>query len=116
MKTNIIKAAFGLILTFCISGLFAQSPRIKLNQIVKDTVSGSVLISNLSDSNMVYSRNFYIGSDTSLVFFGTTIVAGSGGGGSFVTLPQLTDSLALYATKVQLSDSMATVLKQVATD
>ena len=116
MKTNIIKALFGLILTFSISGLYAQSPRIKLNQIVKDTVSGSVLISNLADSNMVYSRNFYIGSDTSLVFFGTTIVAGGGGGGSFVTLPQLTDSLALYATKVQLSDSMATVLKQVATD
>ena len=66
---------------------------------------------------MVYSRNFYINAaDTSLIFFGTTIVAGSGGGGSFVTLPQLTDSLALYATKVQLSDSMATVLKQVATD
>jgi len=116
MKTNIIKALFGLILTFSISGLYAQSPRIKLNQIVKDTISGSVLISNLSDSNMVYSRNFYIGSDSSLVFFGTTIVAGGGGGGSFVTLPQLTDSLALYATKVQLSDSMATVLKQVATD
>jgi len=117
MKTNIIKALFGLILTFSISGLYAQSPRIKLNQIVKDTISGSVLISNLTDSNMVYSRNFYINAaDTSLVFFGTTIVAGSGGGGSFVTLPQLTDSLALYATKVQLSDSMATVLKQVATD
>jgi len=117
MKTNIIKALFGLILTFSISGLYAQSPRIKLNQIVKDTISGSVLISNLADSNMVYSRNFYINAaDTSLVFFGTTIVAGSGGGGSFVTLPQLTDSLALYATKVQLSDSMATVLKQVATD
>jgi hypothetical protein len=117
MKTNIIKALFGLILTFFISGLYAQSPRIKLNQIVKDTVSGSVLISNLADSNMVYSRNFYINAvDTSLVFFGTTIVAGGGGGGSFVTLPQLTDSLALYATKVQLSDSMATVLKQVATD
>jgi len=96
---------------------FAQSPRIKLNQITKDSLTGSVLISNLADSNMVYSRNFYINAaDTSLVFFGTTIVAGGGGSGSFVTLPQLTDSLALYATKVQLSDSMATVLKEVATD
>jgi hypothetical protein len=115
MKTNILKALFGLILTFSISGLYAQSPRIRLNQIVKDSITGSVLISG-SDSNMVYSRDFYIGSDTSLVFYGTTIVAGGGGGGSFVTLPQLTDSLALYATKVELSDSMATVLKQVATD
>jgi hypothetical protein len=115
MKTNIIKAILGLILTFFISGLYAQSPRIKLNQIVKDSITGSVLISG-ADSNMVYSRNFYIGSDTSLVFYGTTIVAGSGGGGSFVTVPQLNDSLALYATKVQLSDSIATVLKQVATD
>jgi hypothetical protein len=115
MKTNILKALFGLILTFTISGIYAQSPRIRLNQIVKDSITGSVLISG-ADSNMVYSRDFYIGSDTSLVFYGTTIVAGGGGGGSFVTLPQLTDSLALYATKVELSDSMATVLKQVATD
>jgi hypothetical protein len=115
MKTNILKALFGLILTFTISGIYAQSPRIRLNQIVKDSITGSVLISG-ADSNMVYSRDFYIGSDTSLVFYGTTIVAGGGGGGSFVTLPQLTDSLALYATKVELTDSMATVLKQVATD
>lgn len=60
---------------------FAQSPRIKLNQITKDTVKGSVLISSPSDSGMVYSRDFYIayGADTLLILYGDTI-GGVGGG------------------------------------
>ncbi len=60
---------------------FAQSPRIKLNQITKDTVKGSVLISSPSDSGMVYSRDFYIayGADTVLILYGDTL-GGVGGG------------------------------------
>jgi hypothetical protein len=59
---------------------FAQSPRIKLNQITKDTVKGSVLISSPSDSGMVYSRDFYIayGADTVLILYGDTLAATSG--------------------------------------
>jgi len=74
-----IKIIFGLILLATVS-TFAQSPRIKLNQITKDTVKGSVLISSPSDSGMVYSRDFYIayGADTVLILYGDTI---SGGGG-----------------------------------
>jgi hypothetical protein len=74
-----IKIILGLILFASVS-TFAQSPRIKLNQITKDTVTGSVLISSPSDSGMVYSRDFYIsyGADTVLILYGDTI---SGGGG-----------------------------------
>jgi len=60
---------------------FAQSPRIKLNQITKDTVKGSVLISSPSDSGMVYSRDFYIAyglTDTVLILYGDTLAATSG--------------------------------------
>ncbi len=59
---------------------FAQSPRIKLNQITKDTVKGSVLISSPSDSGMVYSRDFYVayGADTVLILYGDTLAATSG--------------------------------------
>ena len=60
---------------------FAQSPRIKLNQITKDTVTGSVLISSPSDSGMVYSRDFYIAyglTDTVLILYGDTLAATSG--------------------------------------
>ena len=59
---------------------FAQSPRIKLNQITKDTVKGSVLISSPSDSGMVYSRDFYIayGADTLLILYGDTLASTSG--------------------------------------
>jgi trimeric autotransporter adhesin len=102
MKRIII--AFGLILTGL--ALFGQSPRIRLNQITKDSVVGSIVLSSLNDSNMVYSRDFYIGSDTSLIFYGTTIIAGGGGGGSFVTLPQLEDSLSNYINNETLSDSL----------
>jgi hypothetical protein len=102
MKRIII--AFGLILTGL--ALFGQSPRIRLNQITKDSVVGSIVLSSLNDSNMVYSRDFYIGADTSLIFYGTTIIAGGGGGGSFVTLPQLEDSLSNYINNETLSDSL----------
>jgi hypothetical protein len=89
---------FGLILIT--SGIYAQSPRIRLNQITKDSITGSILISSLADSNMVYSRDFYINAaDTSLVFYGTTIVSGSGGG-SFITSTILSDSLVNYITKL----------------
>jgi len=59
---------------------FAQSPRIKLNQITKDSLTGSVLISSPSDSGMVYSRDFYIsyGADTVMILYGDTLAATSG--------------------------------------
>ena len=55
---------------------FAQSPRIKLNQITKDSISGSVLISSPTDSGMVYSRDLFIsyGADTFLILGADTIV------------------------------------------
>jgi len=58
---------------------FAQSPRIKLNQITKDSVTGSVLISSPSDSGMVYSRDFYVayGADSVLILYGDTLAATS---------------------------------------
>ena len=59
---------------------FAQSPRIKLNQITKDSVTGSVLISSPTDSGMVYSRDLFIsyGADTVLILGGDTLAATSG--------------------------------------
>jgi hypothetical protein len=58
---------------------FAQSPRIKLNQITKDSVTGSVLISSPTDSGMVYSRDLFIsyGADTVLILGGDTLAATS---------------------------------------
>ena len=58
---------------------FAQSPRIKLNQITKDSVTGSVLISSPIDSGMVYSRDLFIsyGADTFLILGGDTLAATS---------------------------------------
>ena len=59
---------------------FAQSPRIKLNQITKDSVTGSVLISSPTDSGMVYSRDLFISygvSDTVLILRGDTLAATS---------------------------------------
>jgi len=59
---------------------FAQSPRIKLNQITKDSLAGSVLISSATDSGMVYSRDLFIsyGADTVLILGGDTLAATSG--------------------------------------
>ena len=59
---------------------FAQSPRIKLNQITKDSLTGSVLISSPTDSGMVYSRDLFIsyGADTFLILGGDTLAATSG--------------------------------------
>jgi hypothetical protein len=58
---------------------FAQSPRIKLNQITKDSVTGSVLISSPTDSGMVYSRDLFIsyGADTVLILGADTLAATS---------------------------------------
>ena len=74
-----IKIILGLILFASVS-TFAQSPRIKLNQITKDSLTGSVLISSPSDSGMVYSRDFYVayGADTVLILYGDTLAATSG--------------------------------------
>jgi len=74
-----IKIILGLILLASVS-TFAQSPRIKLNQITKDSVTGSVLISSPSDSGMVYSRDLFIsyGADTFLILGGDTLAATSG--------------------------------------
>ena len=86
-----IKILLGLILLASVT-TFAQSPRIKLNQITKDTVKGSVLISSPSDSGMVYSRDFYIayGADTVLILYGDTL---GGVGGGFASV--LTDGVTI---------------------
>ena len=74
-----IKILLGLILLASVS-TFAQSPRIKLNQITKDSLVGSVLISSPTDSGMVYSRELFIyyGADTVLILNGDTLAATSG--------------------------------------
>lgn len=74
-----IKILLGLILLTSVS-TFAQSPRIKLNQITKDSLFGSVLISSPTDSGMVYSRELYIsyGADTVLILNGDTLASTSG--------------------------------------
>ena len=71
---------------------FAQSPRIKLNQITKDSVTGSVLISSPTDSGMVYSRDLFIsyGADTFLILGGDTIVLQSD------LIAEIADSLLNY--------------------
>ena len=97
---------------------FAQSPRIKLNQITKDSVTGSVLISSATDSGMVYSRDLFIsyGADTVLILGGDTLAAtssiissvlsdgvtitGDGTTGSELTV----DTSTVIATKGDLSD------------
>ena len=58
---------------------FAQSPRIKLNQITKDSITGSVLVSSPTDSGMVYSRDLFIsyGADTVLILGADTLAATS---------------------------------------
>jgi len=55
-----------------------EQPRIKFNQVIKDsTGSGRIVISSLTDSNMIYSTDFYINpTDSLLIFFGDTIVGG----------------------------------------
>jgi len=112
-----IKIILGLILLASVS-TFAQSPRIKLNQITKDSLTGSVLISSPSDSGMVYSRDLFIsyGTDTFLILGGDTLAAtssiissvlsdgvtitGDGTTGSELTV----DTATVIATKGDLSD------------
>jgi len=109
---------------------FAQSPRIKLNQITKDSLAGSVLISSPTDSGMVYSRDLYISygvSDTVLILNGDTLAATSGiissvlsdgvtivGDGT--TGSELTADTSVLATLRALSDSLALVISSVTTD
>jgi hypothetical protein len=115
------KIILGLVLLASVS-TFAQSPRIKLNQITKDTVKGSVLISSPSDSGMVYSRDFYIayGVDTVLILYGDTLAATSGTISSVlsdgVTITgngtsgsELKADTSIIATIKALNDSLATV-------
>jgi hypothetical protein len=56
-----------------------EQPRIKFNQVIKDsTGSGRIVISSLTDSNMIYSPDFYINTvDSLLILFGDTVQAGS---------------------------------------
>jgi len=109
---------------------FAQSPRIKLNQITKDSLSGSVLISSPTDSGMVYSRDLYISygvSDTVLILNGDTLAATSAiissvlsdgvtivGDGT--TGSELTADTSVLATLRALSDSLALVISSVTAD
>jgi hypothetical protein len=123
-----IKILLGLILLASVT-TFAQSPRIKLNQITKDTVKGSVLISSPSDSGMVYSRDLFIsyGADTVLILGGDTLAATSGiissvlsdgvtitGDGTLGS--ELTADTSVLATLRALSDSLALVISSVAAD
>ena len=112
-----IKIILGLILIASVT-TFAQSPRIKLNQITKDSLTGSVLISSPSDSGMVYSRDLFIsyGTDTFLILGGDTLAAtssiissvlsdgvtitGDGTSGNELTV----DTATVVATKGDLSD------------
>jgi hypothetical protein len=56
------------------SNLFSQGlPRIRFTQIQQDTTFGSVLISSPTDSNISYSRNFFITADNILRFYDDTI-------------------------------------------
>jgi len=84
---------------------FAQSPRIKLNQITKDSVSGSVLISSPTDSGMVYSRDLFIsyGADTFLILGADTIVLQSD------LIAEIGDSLLNYVSRTELSDSTSNI-------
>jgi len=84
---------------------FAQSPRIKLNQITKDSVTGSVLISSTTDSGMVYSRDLFIsyGADTFLILGGDTIVLQSD------LVAEIGDSLLNYVSRTELSDSTSNI-------
>jgi len=108
---------------------FAQSPRIKLNQITKDTVKGSVLISSPTDSGMVYSRDLFIsyGADTVLILGGDTLAATSSiissvlsdgvtitGDGT--TGSELTADTSVLATLRALSDSLALLISSVTAD
>jgi hypothetical protein len=80
-----------------------EQPRIKFNQVIKDsTGSGRIVISSLTDSNMIYSTDFYINpTDSLLIFFGDTIV----GGGTLSSV--LVDSVYIYGdgstTPIQLN-------------
>jgi len=84
---------------------FAQSPRIKLNQITKDSVTGSVLISSPTDSGMVYSRDLFIsyGADTFLILGADTIVLQSD------LIAEIGDSLVNYVSRTELSDSTSNI-------
>jgi hypothetical protein len=123
-----IKIILGLILLATVS-TFAQSPRIKLNQITKDSVTGSVLISSPTDSGMVYSRDLFIsyGADTFLILGGDTLATTSGiissvlsdgvtitGDGTLGS--ELTADTSVLATLRALSDSLALVISSVTAD
>ena len=119
MKQTLI--IFGFLLATITT--FAQSPRIKLNQITKDTLSGSVLISSATDSGMVYSRDFFISyglNDTVLILYGDTLAATSGIissvlsdgltiNGDGTTGNELEVDTSFIATLTALSDSLATI-------
>jgi len=67
-----------LIFLFISTGLLAQTPRLNLKQLAKDTTFGSVLVSSPTDSGIVFSRDFYIsyGADTVLILYGDTVGVG----------------------------------------
>ena len=70
-----------ILLSFIAVSVSAQieQPRIKFDQVIKDsTGSGRIVISSLTDSNMIYSADFYINTvDSLLILFGDTVQAGS---------------------------------------
>ena len=76
-----------------------------MNQITKDSVTGSVLISSPTDSGMVYSRDLFIsyGADTVLILGGDTIVLQSD------LVAEIGDSLLNYVSKTELSDSTTNI-------
>ena len=61
-----------LFLSILAINLSAQTPRINFRQVIKDTLTGSIVLSG-GDSSMVYSRDFYISADSSLILYGDTV-------------------------------------------
>jgi len=69
-----MRILFFLFLTINLMG--QTPPRVTFKQIQKDTLTGSIAVSGL-DSNLTYSRNFYISADSFLILYGDTVGQGS---------------------------------------
>lgn len=93
-----------------------EQPRIKLNQVIKDsTGSGRIVISSLLDSNMVYSTDLYINPlDSTLVLFGTPLGAGSLSSVNVDSIYLFGDGAInpIYLDKQKLLDSIASATFQ----
>jgi hypothetical protein len=69
-----MRTLFFLFLTINLMG--QTPPRVTFKQLQKDTLTGSIAISGV-DSNLTYSRDFYISADSFLILYGDTVGQGS---------------------------------------